>query len=166
MQRFRFRLERVLRWQTDVCALEEAALRECLLALARADDQVAHLKAEILATEQEWLHRPTLAAGDLRALAAYRTEGRRRLNLLGAEQRTRAEAADRQRQKLVDARRRLHIMERIRARAWAEYTATLDREFDALALECHLSKGVADAGIRITAGLNIRAGTGTGESTQ
>jgi hypothetical protein len=145
MQPFRFRLKRVFEWQQTVCHLEEEKARLCRFAIAETEERIAQLKADSLATEHEVLQRPALAAGELKALAEFRLKTVKRGRALAAEKQARIQALDEQTKKLLAERNRLRLMEKLRERALAGYTLAADRELETLALECHLSKWVANS---------------------
>lgn len=145
MQRFQFRLQRVLGWQQRLCRAEEEKLRLSLAAVAETENRLARLAAEAVTIEQEFSGQAALSAADLRALAAFRRNaivGRQKLE---RERGARVAAADAQRQVLLHARRRLQILEKLRDRALAEHTRAADREAEALSLESYLSTWVSAA---------------------
>jgi flagellar biosynthesis chaperone FliJ len=145
MQPFRFRLERVFEWQQTVCRLEEEKTRLCRLAIAETEEKLAQLKAGSLATEHELQKRPAISAADLKALAEFRIKVIRQGRALAAEKQARLQALEKQTQKLLAERHRLRLLEKLRERALEEYTQAADRELEALALECHLSKWVSNS---------------------
>ena len=143
MQRFHFRLQRVLAWQQRLCRTEEDKLRLCLAAAAETENKLARLMAEAVTIEQEFSIQAALSPPDLRALAAFRRNavvGRQKLE---REHGTRVAAADAQRQVLLHARRRLQILEKLRDRALTEHTRAADREAEALSMESYLSTWVS-----------------------
>jgi hypothetical protein len=143
MQRFRFRLERVFEWRKRLCALEEDRLRNCLIELAHAEDRLAHLKAQTLATELEFSKHGALAVTDLRALAAYRLDSSRKERSLLSSLEAQLHEANQQRGKVVAERRHVQMMERLRNKSLREHQSAIDKGFDALALECYSSKLVS-----------------------
>lgn len=143
MQRFQFRLQRVLQWQQRVCRLEEDKLRTCLAEVAETEEKLAHHAAECIAIEQEFSHQPALAPPDLQALAAFRRKAATDVQLLEQQRQARQTALDTRRQKLLAERRRLHIIEKLRERALQEYTRAADRELEALSHESYLSTWIS-----------------------
>ena len=139
MQRFQFRLQRVLQWQERVCRLEEDKLRTCVADVAETEERLARHAAECIAIEQEFSSQQTLAPPDLQALAAFRRKAVTDVQLLEQERQRRQAALDAQRQKLLAERRRLQIIEKLRERALQEYTRAVDRELEALSHESYLS---------------------------
>jgi flagellar export protein FliJ len=145
MQRFQFRLQRVLHWQERVCRLEEDKLRTCLAEVAETEEKLARHAAECIVIEQEFSNQPALAPRDLQALAAFRHKAVTIVQLLEQERQRRQTALDAQRQKLLAERRRLQIIEKLRERALQEYTRAADRELEALSHESYLSAWISRA---------------------
>jgi flagellar export protein FliJ len=143
VQRFQFRLQRVLQWQQRVCRIEEDTLRVFMAAAAETDDKLERLAAEALAIERDVSTRTAWAGADLRALAAFRRSVSSTRQQLEIERRARLANVDAQRQKLLTERRRLHIFEKLRDRALAEHTRATDRELEAIGLESYLSTWVS-----------------------
>jgi flagellar export protein FliJ len=145
MQRFQFRLQRVLHWQERVCRLEEDKLRTCLAEVAETEEKLARHAAECIAIEQEFSNQPALAPPDLQALAAFRHKAVTAVQLLEQERQRRQTSLDAQRQKLLAERRRLQIIEKLRERALQEHTRAADRELEALSHESYLSTWISRA---------------------
>ncbi len=139
MRRFEFRLQRVLQWQQKLCRIEEDQFRMRQSELAQTERKLAQLGAQCAAIEQEFSARPALAPGELSALAAFRKRSVADARILEQERRNRLAALDAQREKLLSARRRLEVIEKLRERAVAEYTREADRELEALSHESYLS---------------------------
>lgn len=143
MQRFQFRLQRVLQWQERVCHLEEDKLRTCLAEVAETEERLARHAAECIGIEQEFSNQAALAPGDLQALAAFRRKAVMDVQTLEHERQRRQAALDAQRQKLLAERRRLQIIEKLRERALQEYTRAADRELEALSHESYVSTWIS-----------------------
>ena len=145
MQRFQFRLQRVLAWQQRLCRNEEDKLRLCLAAVAETENKLARLAADAVTIEQEFSTQAALSSMDLRALAAFRRNAVVDRQKLEREQGARGAAADAQRQVLLHARRRLQMLEKLRDRALAEHTHAADRDAETLSLESYLSAWISAA---------------------
>lgn len=139
MRRFVFRLQRVLQWQQRLCRVEEDKFRACQSALNETDQKLMRLAAERVAVEQEFSTQANLALVDLRALAEFRQKCVADRQALERERQNRLAAVDAQRQILLAARRRLQVIEKLRERAFEEYTRAADRELEALSHESYLS---------------------------
>jgi hypothetical protein len=145
MQRFRFRLERVLQWQMKVCELKENDVRLSLLAISDADQRIAQLREASLAAEHDALDHPALTSSDLVALARFRIRVIRDHEALAALKSELVRTLKQQREILTAERRRLRLLEKLRARSLEEYACEANRESEELATECHLSKWVSQA---------------------
>ena len=143
MQRFRFRLQRVLQWQERVCRLEEDRFHQCMADVAETGEKLAHLAAQRVAIEREISSQRALFPADLYALEEYRRSAVEQQHALDREREVRLAALAAQREKLLAERRRLHIIEKLRERALQEHTRAADRETEALSLESYLSNWVS-----------------------
>ena len=140
MQPFRFRLQRILDWQAKVCQAEEEKLRLCLAELARSEQVLAQLAAQTVTVEREFLAQADFAPLDLKALAEFRRRTTLdRVRLLNEQGKVK-QALAAQREKWLAERRRLEILDKLRERAKAAYTAALDKELETLALESYLTR--------------------------
>lgn len=146
MQKFQFRLERVMDWQVKVCHVEEEKLRLWRAAVAETEEKLAKLKADSAATEHASLDRQAIPAHELGALARYRTHVIRSERDLKEQKQVQLQATEQQMEALSRARQRLRIIEKLRERALHDHTYAVDRELEALALESHLSKLVTNGG--------------------
>ena len=140
MQRFVFRLERVLQWQMKLCRIEEENVRSAQAVVAEYERQIAELRAEAAAAQLQLYDRGALLGSELAAFAKYRVQVAVRGGELEAQRKSAAQALAWQLQKLTEVRRQLKRIEALRDRSLAEYNIALDRELDALALESHLAK--------------------------
>ena len=140
MKRFVFRLESVLRWRRSLFEQEQNRLRGLV---AERDAILLRLK-EIEELRQRagqaLLEAPALTGGELAALEAYRRRlglerVRRQQELADCEARIEAH-----RQRVLEARRRVRLLERLRERRFAEWEAELNRELEALAAESYLAR--------------------------
>ena len=139
MQSFRFRLQRVLDWQQKICQAEEEKLHQRLGDLAHCQEQMAKLAARSVAMEQEFLGRRAMVPPDLKAFAEFRRTTIRERHELAREHAKQEALLAEQRQKLLTERRKLHVFEKLRERAWNDYSLAADRELEVLGLESYLS---------------------------
>lgn len=140
MKRFVFRLESVLRWRRSQFELEQNRLRELAAERDRIRLRLRELDEHRRRQESELLVAGTLSGADLSALEAWRL--RQRAEREGCE-RALAEAERRigeQRERVLEARRRLRLLEKLRERRYAEWRADADREIEAMAAECYLTR--------------------------
>jgi flagellar export protein FliJ len=142
MQRFQFRLQRVLKWQERICRIEEEKLRQAAAEVAETDDKLVQLAEQRVSIELEFSNQALLAPPDLRALAEYRKKVVGDRQALEKERQTRLSAADTQRGKVLAERRKLEVIEKLRERALREYTQAADRELEALSHESYVANWV------------------------
>ena len=139
MQRFRFRLQRVLHWQERVCRLEEEKLRQCLWDVAESEGKLERWADQRVAIEHEFSTQSRLSAPDLQALAAFRRSAITERQALEKEREARMAALAVQREHLLGERRKLHVIEKLRDRALEEYNRAADKEAEALSQESYLA---------------------------
>jgi|YNPBryunderm2012_1023409.scaffolds.fasta_scaffold01808_3 flagellar FliJ protein len=140
MKRFVFGLESVLRWRRSLFEQQQSRLR----ALVAERDAIRLRLREL----EEWRRRaeravvdaPAVTGGELAALESYRRRlhaerARKQQELADCEARIEA-----QRQRVVEARRRVRLLERLKERRYAEWEAEALRELETLAAESYLAR--------------------------
>lgn len=139
MTPFRFRLQKVLEWRRAQLDLEQANYRRHAAILAGLDRQVAELQAAGSSAERLVRSWNPVAGGELDALGSFRVHVKQRETEMAVP---RAEARKRlaaQHAVLLEARRRLRLLERLQERRLAEWRAALDKEIDETAAEAYLA---------------------------
>jgi flagellar export protein FliJ len=140
MKSFSFSLANVLNWHRTQCDLREAAVRRFSLELEQVNSQLAQLRAVKVAGEQAVLSARELTRRDLEALAGYRIRFRKHeAALLGMAREHEARIAEERRQWL-EARRRVRMFEKLRARRLEQYDYERDRELEQFAAEMYLAQ--------------------------
>ena len=140
MRDFHFPLEKALDWRKIQLELEEARYKQQLAALSGLDRQRAEVEASGIRAEiqvREW--RP-IAAGDLTSLGNFRLYVKSRESEIA---RLRFEAAQKlaeQQKLMLEARRRCRLLERLKERRLAEWTAARDHEIEETAAENYLAR--------------------------
>jgi GAF domain-containing protein len=145
MNAFRFRLEKVLDWRRGELELAELKLQQLAAAVAAVDRareelEAAGIRAETLV--RDW---SPLCGSDLAALDGFRFHVRKKNAELAAR---RAECVERLaagRGAVLEARRRLRLLERLKERRWEAWRLARDKELEELASECHLARWVGRA---------------------
>jgi len=140
MKRFQFPLDRVRRWRQEQAALEEVQLQRWYAQLAALDEERTRAEDERAASERKVLGQASVQADELQALDAYRRHVRSRI---GGIERRRGEVTagiEKQRQLLMEARRRAELLERLKTRMFQAWRAAADREEETLAGELYLAK--------------------------
>jgi hypothetical protein len=139
MKAFEFRLRRALDLRKTQLELEENTLRQLAgkldeLALAAVKLDLVKGRAEVAVRQAA-----VVEAADLWALSAYRQRIMAELRELAL----RREAAERQvagqRQKVLEAQRRVRLLEKLEQRRHAEWSREADREMESLAAESFLT---------------------------
>jgi hypothetical protein len=144
MNAFRFRLEKVLEWRRTRLELEEANYRRHVAILAELDRQCAQLEAAAEAAERQVRAWNPVAGRELDALGTFRLHMRRReteMAIPRTEARRRVAA---QQAVMLEARRRLRLLERLKDRRLAEWTAARDKELEDAAAEGYLARWKPD----------------------
>jgi flagellar export protein FliJ len=140
MKRFHFPLDRVRRWRAEQAALEELKLERWLAQLAALGEQRVRAENERSASERQVLGQATVEAGELQALNAYRRHVRASLEKIESRRGEVLVQVEKQRQILLEARRRAELLERLKTRMFHAWQAAADREEETLAGELHLAK--------------------------
>jgi flagellar export protein FliJ len=140
VKRFVFRLESVLRWRRSLFEQEQNRLHALVAERDAILLRLKELEELRQRAEQALLEAPAVTGSELTALEAYR----RRLNLERARKQqelTDCEARiEAQRQRVLEAQRRVRLLERLRERRFSEWEAELNRELEALAAESYLAR--------------------------
>lgn len=140
MKAFHFSLERALDWRRTELEQAESRFKRQAAELAeidrlRAESEAADLRAEI--EVRGW---SPVAGEDLAALGAYRTGMRRHREQLQTR-RVECERRVAERQKeMMEARRRVRLLERLKERRLGEWRAAFDRELEQQAAESYLAQ--------------------------
>ena len=145
MKRFDFPLERVRRWRFEQLNLEELKLQQIFAerqTLARAKQQI---RDELDRAGRDMLAKPALDPLELESLDSFRYHVRDRVRDLENRERKAEEKIAVQRQKVIEARRQFELLDRLRTKALAEWTAAADKEQETLAAEMFLAKSIRDA---------------------
>jgi len=142
MRKFQFQLERVRRWRQEQAALEELKLERAHGQLAALAEQKAGAERSRAESERQVLQQASIDAGELQALDAYRRHVRARIGWIETRRREVGVEVERQRQRVVEARRQAELLERLKAKMFAQWRVAGDREEEALATELYLAKRI------------------------
>ena len=147
MRSFHFRLDRVLDWYGNQYHLEQARLATAMLALEKAQQQLARFHAECLAVERDILSRREISARDFSALGLFRLRAKKvELELMQATQRAETIVRD-QMQRVQDAQRRVRLLEKLRDRRRTEHRYLEEKELEEMAAEAFLAKWDRPSGL-------------------
>jgi hypothetical protein len=139
MSTFRFRLQKVLEFRKTQLNLEEAQYRrqiEALAAIDRKRDEIEASGADAERVVRAW---NPVCGDDLAALGEFRTHVRNQELELVAPRAECVKQLDAQHHRLLEARRRLRLLERLEIRRRSEWQAARDKELEVLASECYLA---------------------------
>jgi flagellar export protein FliJ len=140
MTPFRFPLEKVLDWRRTQLDLAETMFKRQAAALAGLDRECAELEAVGIRTEIQVRQWRPVSGGDLAALSGFRLHLKMREKRLAAGRtECRKELASRQ-NAMLEARRRLRLLERLKERRLAQWRAACDREMEEHAAESYLAQ--------------------------
>jgi len=140
MQRFQFRLDRVLEWRRKKCRLEENRLAVCLASVRATERKIEQLRAERTSIDRELLARPAIPAADLHNLSHYRLRAKREEIEMAEERRQRMLSASEQRARVQRAQQGVKLLEKMRERRLEEHTALAGRELEQMAAEAYLAR--------------------------
>jgi hypothetical protein len=140
MQRFQFRLERVLQWRRKKCQMEESRLAICHGLIHATEGQIEHLRAERMSIDRELLERSTIPAADFLNLSHYRLRASQDAVELANELQRRILSASEQRARVQRAQQGVKLLEKMRERRLDEHTALEGRELEQVAAEAYLAR--------------------------
>src|SRR5271157_814521 len=127
MTAFHFRLQKVLEWRRAQLEVEEIQYRRQLAALAELDRRQAEVAEAASAAERQVRAWNPLAGGELEALGDFRLHVQRQERELAASRIERRQQLERQHTLLLEARRRLRLLERLQQRRWTEWRSARDK---------------------------------------
>jgi flagellar export protein FliJ len=139
MQRFRFRLDRVLEWRRKEYRVEETRLAACVALVHATEQRIERLRAERASIERELLLRSAIPAADFLNLGRYRLRAAKEEIELAEERRRHLLATAEQRVRVQKAQQRVKLLEKMRERRLDEHTAAANHELESLAAEAYLA---------------------------
>jgi len=140
MKRFSFPLERVRRFRSEQASLEESKLRQFQGYLVALGSERRVLELARARSEQGVLAQASIEAPELQSLEAYRRHLGNKVRDLEKHQRQCEAQVQEQRQRLIEARQRAGLLDRLKQKALEEWTVASNREEEALATELYLAK--------------------------
>ena len=140
MKSFHFSLEKVLEWRRIELNLEEARCKTQSAELAELDRQRAEIEASGIRAEVQVRAWNPVGSGDLTALGSFRLRVRTEEAEIARRREASAQKLAAQKQKMLEARRRCRLLERLKERHLAEWTAARDHELEEIAAESYLAR--------------------------
>jgi hypothetical protein len=137
MKAFHFRLDSALRWRCTQLRIEQENLSRISAHLCALQTEIAAKHTQLRSGSAE------LATSGTAAFAswpAYVDRGRRQIRTLEDQLRQGRQALVLQTQKMVDAHRKVRVLENLKHEEHAAWALTLNRETDAFAGEAFLAR--------------------------
>jgi len=131
MKAFRFRLDRVLDWRRTEMEMEETRLKQLRTAAAELDREKALVESTRDEAGRAVLARGNVDGSELQLLSSYNTAVKLVCARLDEKRRAAEKAAQAQQQKLLEARRRLRLLENLKDRRLAEWKYETERQMEA-----------------------------------
>jgi hypothetical protein len=140
MKRFEFRLERVAAWREEQLALEESRLHQFQAELRSLEARRAALESEEAASARALVTAASLTAEDLHREDQFRRYAARQRELMAAQKTVTERKINDQRARVLEARQKVELLKRLRAKRLAAWAAEFDRELEQQAAEAHLTR--------------------------
>ena len=138
MQRFQFRLDRVLEWRRKQSGIEESRLAACLIHVQEAEKRIERLRSERDSIDRELLTRAAIPAVDFLNLGRYRLRAGKEELELAEERRKRVQTVAEQRTRVQQAHQRVKLLEKMRDRRLAEHNLAAAKELEEAAAEAYM----------------------------
>ncbi len=145
MNAFRFPLQKALDLRQLQLNLEEAKFERATAGLAAIDRERDIVVASRAAAEKQVRGSAAVAGQDLAALGAFRHRLRAEEERIAVRRAHCERAREEQRQAMLEARRRLRLLERLKERRQAEWSAAAAKELEEIASESYSSQWVRSA---------------------
>ena len=143
---FAFRLERILSWRRCAFQADEARLASLLAEQARLEAAHRALLAAREQAGQALVASGAADGGELAAFSGYRARLEREVAANGRQRRDTDERIARQRAQVLEAHRRVRLLEKLRIRRLGEWRAESQREMETFAGEALLARRVRVGG--------------------
>ena len=140
MTSFRFPLQKILDWRRTQLDVEEVQYRQQAAAMAALDSASAQLQASGMAAERQVRNWKPVAGSELEALGSYRLHVQMKQTELAVPRAECRKELARRYDAMLEARRRLRLLERLRERRLSEWKLARDREIDEVAAESYLAR--------------------------
>jgi hypothetical protein len=137
MKRFEFRLDRVAAWREEQLELEESRLHLLQGELQHLEARRAALDSEEAASAHALVRAASLTAEDLHREDRFRRYAARERELIALKKTATERSINEQRARVLEARKKLELLKRLRAKRLAAWTADLDRELEQQAADAH-----------------------------
>ncbi len=146
MKTFRFPLQKALELRALQLEMEEAKFQKTAAKLAQVDLERETLLAAKAAAEAQVRSSATVPGEDLAALGAFRRHAEVQEKRIAANRAQCEKAMQEQRSVMLEARRRLRLLERLKERRREEWNAEAAKELEEMASESYLAQWSRPAG--------------------
>jgi len=140
MQNFAFRLDRILRWRQEQFEAEEARLGTILAERERMETARNKLRKARDGAVDDLLTAGPMDGLELAALGGFRARLEKELETSSRQLQEVGRRLAAQKTRVVDAQRRVRLLEKLRRRKLDEWQTTLDREQQNFAGEAFLAR--------------------------
>ena len=140
MQNFQFRLERILNWRRKEFEAEEARLGILVAERKRLEAARCEILSAWDRAGTKLLAMGRVDGGDLAALGGFRVRLQRDLEANARERREAAERLAGQQARVMEAHRRVRLLEKLRHRKLEEWRVAWNREIENFASEAFLAR--------------------------
>jgi flagellar export protein FliJ len=140
MRAFQFPLETVRQWRHTQREIEEGTLARLFGERQRIAEERRRLEESRSASERSLLAAAAVPAAELAALDSYRQHIRAEGSRLDQRDQDCAKRIAAQRRRVLEARQKAELLDRLKARKLAEWRSEVDRGQEALAAELYLAK--------------------------
>jgi flagellar export protein FliJ len=146
MRAFRFPLQKALELRARQLEIEEAKFERAAAALAAVDHESQILLSECATAESVVRGAAAVPGEDLAALGGFRRHAGAEEKRIAQRRAQNEKALEMQRSLMLEARRQLRLLERLKERRHAEWSAEAAKELEEMASESYLARWRRDAG--------------------
>ncbi len=140
MRNFRFSLEKILSWRGMELQAEESRLAALFAERARLDAARADIRAASERAANRMFEAKAVDGIELQSLEGYRRRMEKELIAVDRQRAQSGEEILKQRARVVDAHRRVRLLEKLKGRRLGEWRLDWQRETDSLASEAFLAR--------------------------
>jgi flagellar biosynthesis chaperone FliJ len=140
MQKFQFSLERVRSWRRTELQAEEARLAPLVAERQRLEAAQREIALARRQADRDLLEANSVQGCELEALARFRVRLENQKSAVEGELAAWRDRMARQSARILEAHRRLRLLDKLRERRLGEWRAGWDREIETLASEAFLAR--------------------------
>jgi flagellar export protein FliJ len=140
VKRFDFPLERVRRWRREQASVEELKLQQFRSELDRVEASKREIEADAARSAQQVFAQASIEPLELTSLESYRLHLRQRTRELENLERQFEARVVEQRNRVIEARRQFELLDHLHDKAFGEWRAAADKEYEDMASELFLAK--------------------------